>query len=527
MNETENFKHIFNMTSAVQLFIASAVIIGIYFDTIERLLTFEWRRNEFSYCYVMPFLIAGLIWHKRRAFFALPSQPAWTGLLCIAVGAFFLFLGEFGGEFFTIYLSLWFMIVGLCWVQFGWRKMRTIIFPLALLLTAFPPPRFLHVRIFTTVELISAEIAAQFLRLLQFSVFRQYNVLELEFARFEVIRWHSSLRFLIPIGIITLVIVYLFRAAWWKRALVLGLAAPLALVVNGVRTAALALIANAHPNEAVAGWVYEALGWLMVLVVCGALLATLFFWSGRPKSETSAQAAFHHAAPEPGGPGPDPSNPGRKNIPLPYVTAVAFLIGVFVFLQYRWHTPDDLPRAGSLETFPDAIAVWQGQRYFFPAELISQMNLSDYVEMEYRDPQDSVIDFYVAWYASQSKGKSIHTPETCLRGVGWKFQKEQQISVDLPGYENSPVRLNRVMLTNGPRHFIMYFWFRVRERNLVDAYELKFFNFWDRLIRRRSDGALIRVMTPIKEPETSHDAGQRLQNFLTAALPVLDNRLPD
>jgi EpsI family protein len=111
--------------------------------------------------------------------------------------------------------------------------------------------------------------------------------------------------------------------------------------------------------------------------------------------------------------------------------------------------------------------------------------------------------------------------------VGWKFQEGQKISVDLPGYEKSPVRLNRTMLTNGQRHFLMYFWFKCRGRNLINAYELKFFNFWDRLIKRRTDGALIRVMTPIIEPETSDDAEQRLQNYLTAALPILDTYLPD
>jgi len=146
--------------------------------------------------------------------------------------------------------------------------------------------------------------------------------------------------------------------------------------------------------------------------------------------------------------------------------------------------------------------------------------------MEYKGPLGKGIDFYVAWYTSQSKGKSIHTPETCLRGLGWRFQEGQEISVDLPGYEDSPVRLNRTMLTNEKGRWLMYFWFRCRGRNLINAYELKFFNFWDRLIKRRTDGALIRVMTRVSESETSEDAEQRLQEFLSSALPILDTYLP-
>ncbi len=73
----------------------------------------------------------------------------------------------------------------------------------------------------------------------------------------------------------------------------------------------------------------------------------------------------------------------------------------------------------------------------------------------------------------------------------------------------------------------MYFWFQCRGRDLINAYELKFFNFWDCLIKRRTDGALIQVMTPIIEPETGDDAEQRLQHFLESALPILDTYLPD
>jgi EpsI family protein len=230
--------------------------------------------------------------------------------------------------------------------------------------------------------------------------------------------------------------------------------------------------------------------------------------------------------PDAGDLGSNPATPKRR-APLPYVLAVSVLAGMFFFLQYRGHTYDHFPQAGSFETFPAQIGPWQGQRSFFSSELISELDLTDYVHMEYKGPPGKEIDFYVAWYTSQSKGKSIHTPETCLRGVGWRFQEGQEINVDLPGYKDSPVRLNRTVLTSENSRRLMYFWFRCRGRNLINAYELKFFNFWDRLIKRRTDGALIRVMTPIAAPETIDDAEKRLQHFLDSALPVLNTYLPD
>ncbi|OPX37112.1 MAG: hypothetical protein B1H11_06360 [Desulfobacteraceae bacterium 4484_190.1] len=526
MNAYKELTKSSHLTSWIQILIAILVIGSIHYNSLHRLLIFEWDKAAFQYCYFMPLVIGILLWMRRREFASMPSRPAWIGIITVLIGCFFLLLGELGGEFLSLYISMWFMILGLCWAQFGWRKLKIILFPLVLLLTTFPPPRFFYVRLTSAVDLISARIAAQVLELLQIPVFRQGNVLDLELTQFQVTGAYSGLGFLIPIGVATLIFVYLYRARLWKRVLVLCLAVPLVASLNGVRIAVLALLANTHQNEPVAGWVHDALGWMMFFIAIGVLSGVIFFLPGRKRFEQERQDAVGHMEPDAGDLGSNPATPKRR-VPLPYVLAVSILAGMFFFLQYRGHTYDHFPQAGSFETFPAQIGPWQGRRSFLSSQLISELDLTDYVYMEYKGPPGKEIDFYVAWYTSQSKGKSIHTPETCLRGVGWRFQEGQEINVDLPGYKDSPVRLNRTVLKSENSRRLMYFWFRCRGRNLINAYELKFFNFWDRLIKRRTDGALIRVMTPIAAPETIDDAEKRLQHFLDSALPVLDTYLPN
>jgi EpsI family protein len=226
---------------------------------------------------------------------------------------------------------------------------------------------------------------------------------------------------------------------------------------------------------------------------------------------------------------PDDSEtpPAAGKWPAVFFAAIGLLVGVFAFVQYRAHTPDNLPRARSLAGFPDQIGSWQGKRSFLTEQIIGELDLTDYVQAEYRAPGAPPIDFYVAWYASQSRGESIHTPETCLRIGNWQFREGRVVKLDLDGYDASPVRLKSTILTDGSTRWLMYFWFRVRGRDLVNAYELKFFNFWDRLTRRRTDGSLIRVMTPISGAETRETAEQRLRRFLNLSLPILDTYLPD
>ena len=44
---------------------------------------------------------------------------------------------------------------------------------------------------------------------------------------------------------------------------------------------------------------------------------------------------------------------------------------------------------------------------------------------------------------------------------------------------------------------LSYYWFPQRGRILTNAYQLKLYTFWDALTQQRTDGALVRVITPV------------------------------
>ena len=61
---------------------------------------------------------------------------------------------------------------------------------------------------------------------------------------------------------------------------------------------------------------------------------------------------------------------------------------------------------------------------------------------------------------------------------------------------------------------------------LTNAWELKWYNFWDALTRQRTDGALVRLITPVYPNETLDDADTRLAAFTREIVPVLNEYLP-
>jgi EpsI family protein len=73
---------------------------------------------------------------------------------------------------------------------------------------------------------------------------------------------------------------------------------------------------------------------------------------------------------------------------------------------------------------------------------------------------------------------------------------------------------------------ISYFWFPARGRILTNAWELKIYTLWDALTRQRTDGALVRVITPVYPDEKIENAEMRLQEFTRQIVPVLDGFIP-
>ena len=73
---------------------------------------------------------------------------------------------------------------------------------------------------------------------------------------------------------------------------------------------------------------------------------------------------------------------------------------------------------------------------------------------------------------------------------------------------------------------LSYFWFPARGRILTNVWELKIYTFWDALTRQRTDGALVRLITPVMQGEEVEDAEKRLQEFTKQIVPVLDGFIP-
>ena len=89
------------------------------------------------------------------------------------------------------------------------------------------------------------------------------------------------------------------------------------------------------------------------------------------------------------------------------------------------------------------------------------------------------------------------------------------------------MRVNRVIIQKGDQRQLVYYWFNQRGRVLTDELAVKWFILYDGITRHRSDGALLRLVTPVPPGEDIAMADRRLTSFLTTIAPNLRKHMPD
>jgi hypothetical protein len=98
------------------------LLVGMYYTSYVWLISVDWPREDYNYCYLIPLIVLYLIWEKRKELSGIESRPSWTGLFLLLPGILCFWVGNLGGEFYSIYLSSWLVGLGLLWIHIGWNQ---------------------------------------------------------------------------------------------------------------------------------------------------------------------------------------------------------------------------------------------------------------------------------------------------------------------------------------------------------------------------------------------------------------------
>jgi EpsI family protein len=189
--------------------------------------------------------------------------------------------------------------------------------------------------------------------------------------------------------------------------------------------------------------------------------------------------------------------------------------------------PEIVPLRQPLAALPVTLGEWSGyDQPRFTDEILATLGVDEYLNRTYVTAESIPIALYVGYYRSQRQGDTIHSPMNCLPGAGWEPVATRRIHVPI-GERETPIQVNQVIVQKGlDRHLVLY-WYQSQSRVVASEYWSKFYMVYDAIRTNRSDGALVRVVTPMSSGRFDDPtAERRAVEFVQTLFPHLGRYLP-
>ena len=503
--------------AVIGVLIALAAFNGALSELVKRWIAQE----EYSHGFFIPVIAVWLLWKRREALMNSVGTPSWMGLALILLAGVMLIIGELSAFFMLAQLGFIVALLGIALAFGGYSFLRVALVPILLLIFAIPLPYFVDSNLSWRLQLLSSQLGVAFIRLFQIPVYLEGNVIDLGDYKLQVLEACSGLRYLYPLMSLGFLAAYFFDAPWWKRVLVFLSTIPITIAMNSLRIGIVGISVNWWGTQMTEGLLHFFEGWIMFLA-CAALLALVIFALARIGPRGSRSEAIHlpkvQAVPD-----THSSVLGRSYLPLLACLMTLATAGVVTYqISHRHELVPERPRFAS---FPTRIGEWRGVQGELNPEVENYLGTDDYLLSDYVGPDGKPINLYVAYYASQRKGVSPHSPRVCIPGGGWEITDLQRKT-----YANAAADIelpyNRVVIEKGSDKQIVYYWFSQRGRNIADEYLSKWYLLQDSVLKNRTDGALVRLTTAVGNRGSEHEADERLQAFLPNLVPRLSAFLP-
>ncbi|HKD55491.1 MAG TPA: VPLPA-CTERM-specific exosortase XrtD [Steroidobacteraceae bacterium] len=517
--------------------LALVAVVAIFERTFPYLYG-VWHQEEYSHGFLVPVISAFLLWQRRGRIAQVGLRPSWAGVAIVAVGIAIHLFGMLASITTVDTYALVIVLLGIALALMGWPAFRIALVPLALLFLMNPIPNFFYYNLSSQLQLMSSQLGVAFMRLCGVSVFLEGNVIDLGNYKLQVAEACSGLRYLFPLMTLGVIMAYLFKGRAWMRWCLFLSTIPITVLMNGLRIGVIGVLVDRFGIAQAEGFLHQFEGWL-VFMSCFAVLLGLAWLLLRLTGERRSWRDLVSF-----GPPPPRAAAAPTAARVPGKPALALLLLLLLAVVPARAVPTRMevrPQRADFTEFPLLVGGWHGRRQTIEAVYLDTLKLDDYVMADFvRNAVDGTgsgtapgadsgvpINFYVAYYASQRTGQSVHSPRSCLPGGGWRILEFGQHAVQGVRTNGTPLRVNRAIVQHGNDRELVYYWFQERGRNITNEYLVKWYLLEDAVLRNRTDGALVRLITPLRDNEPAAAADGRLAQFAGTVLPALRDYLPN
>jgi exosortase D (VPLPA-CTERM-specific) len=442
----------------------------------------------------------------------------------ILAGGAFLVVGQLGTVYTVVQYAYVITLFGLVLSFLGWPAFRLIAVPLLILLFMIPLPQFVLANLSTKLQLVSSLIGVFVIRLFGISVFLEGNVIDLGGYKLQVEDACSGLRYLFPLMTLGFLMAYFYKGALWKRIVLFLSSIPITVFMNSLRIGVIGVTVEHWGIAMAEGFLHEFQGWVIFMISAVLMLGEIALLNRLGREAGSWRQLFGVELPA--------STPRgipvrRRGVPKSFVVAGILLVGFMVTTLSLPRAAEIFPPRTSFAEFPMQLGNWRGHRSSLDGVYSDALKLDDYLLADYADDSGAMVNLYIAYYNSQRKGEAAHSPRSCLPGGGWQMHDFGQVDLANVAINGRVLRVNRTLIEMGNQRQLVYYWFQQRGRVITNEIAVKWYLFWDALTAHRTDGAMIRVITPLSTTTPVANADRSIVDVISRMAPQLTRFVPN
>ena len=206
------------------------------------------------------------------------------------------------------------------------------------------------------------------------------------------------------------------------------------------------------------------------------------------------------------------------------------LAATLTTLRLRGDT-DRVPPTTPLSLMPSTIGGWTAQDYPLDSETLSVLGDGQFLNRVYTNlgpagkPAEIPVSLFIGYFPTQRSGQSIHSPQNCLPGAGWAFLSSRVIN--LPTADGRRYPVGEYLIGNAGEKQVVLYWYLAHGRSVASDYKAKAYMMLDAVRLNRTDGALVRIVTPVGPNEALESAQQRAMHFANQVTPLLPRFIPN
>lgn len=496
---------------------------AVFWPGLEDMVAF-WSREEYSHGYVVPLIGMFLLAQRLPAAAKAADGGRMLGVIVALLAVSLGLIGRLSGIADLVQYGFLAVVAALVITTFGFRPALALWAPLVYLVFMVPLPQILYLKLSTGMQLLSSELGVQLIRSMQVPVFLEGNVIDLGTYKLQVAEACSGLRYLFPLMSFGFLFAVIYRGPTWHKLTLFLSTIPITILMNSIRIGVTGVLVHRYGIAQAEGFLHFFEGWVIfiacVLLLFAEALVLMRLVGLRqpladmvdlrlPQAQHLNQAFRAHA----------------RSVPA-LATAAVLLAAVGIVHSVGVHNVVSSSRQ-DLAAFPALLGSWQGRAMPLDPVVLKVLAADDTLLSNYdTSNRANPVNLFIAYYETQTDGRAIHSPEVCIPGDGWEIARFERVVVTPEGRAGQAMQVNRAIIQKGLDRQLVYYWFEGRGRQQANEYLVKWYVLWDGLTRGRTDGGLVRLVTPIRGAEGEALADARLRTFLDAMLRELPRFIP-